>query len=122
MVDGLTSAGRRWKLCGRSWAATGVIAASVTAAFLSSVTTADVYVDARSMGALMAAAAEIDLRPSEGGRLVLKPFPTTTTRRLAEDARGLRVAPWPRVYADLRTVGVRGEEAAEHLREVVLAR
>jgi hypothetical protein len=24
---------------------------------------------------------------------------------------------WPRAYADLRTVGVRGEDAAEHLRE-----
>lgn len=32
---------------------------------------------------------------------------------------GLRVAPWPRVYADLRAVGVRGEEAVEHLREMV---
>ncbi len=26
--------------------------------------------------------------------------------------------PWPRAYADLRKVGVRGEEAAEHLKEV----
>jgi hypothetical protein len=25
--------------------------------------------------------------------------------------------PWPRVYADLRTVGVRGEDVAEHLRQ-----
>ena len=122
MVEDLARAGRRWKLSGHSWAATGVIAASVTAPFLSSVTTADVYVDARSIATLEAVAAEIDLRPSDGGRLVLKPFPTATTRRLADETRRLRVAPWPRVYADLRTIGVRGEEAAEHLREVVLAR
>ncbi|MGD0836257.1 MAG: hypothetical protein ABSB49_06400, partial [Polyangia bacterium] len=29
---------------------------------------------------------------------------------------------WPRVYADLRHTGVRGEEAAEHLREIVRGR
>jgi len=35
---------------------------------------------------------------------------------------GIRVVPWPRVYADLRLVGVRGEDAAEHLREVMRGR
>ena len=29
---------------------------------------------------------------------------------------GQRLAVWPRVFSDLRTIGVRGEEAAEHLR------
>jgi hypothetical protein len=122
IVQGLVTAGRRWKLAGRPWAATGAVAASVMAPYLSAVTTAEVYVNARSVPALEAAAAEIDLRPADGGRLVLKPFPTTTARRLADEVNGLRVAPWPRIYADLRTTGVRGEEAAEHLREVVLAR
>ena len=42
---------------------------------------------------------------------ILEAIPTVT-----ED---MRVAPWPRVYADVKLVGVRGEEAAEHLREVV---
>jgi hypothetical protein len=42
--------------------------------------------------------------------------------RLAKEMEGLRVAPWPRVYADLLSLGVRGEEAAEHLREVVFDR
>ncbi len=28
---------------------------------------------------------------------------------------GLRVAPWPRLVAELRRSGVRGEEAAEHV-------
>jgi len=50
---------------------------------------------------------------------VLRPFPTPVTQRLSTPVGDLRVAPWPRVYADLRSAGVRGEEAAEHLFEVV---
>jgi hypothetical protein len=42
--------------------------------------------------------------------------------RLAETIDALRVAPWPRVYVDLLAAGVRGEEAAEHLWEVIDAR
>ncbi|HUO40033.1 MAG TPA: hypothetical protein VMU34_20300, partial [Mycobacterium sp.] len=30
---------------------------------------------------------------------------------------GFRSMLWPRVYADLRTTGVRKEDAAEHLRQ-----
>ena len=59
------------------------------------------------------------LRPIEGGRLILKPFPTVTARRLATRVDGLWLVPWPRAYVDVRNVGVRGEGAAEHLREVV---
>ena len=58
-----------------------------------------------------------DLRPIEGGRLTLRPFPTKATRLMASKKEGVNVAPWPRVYGDLRLVGVRGEEAAEHLRD-----
>jgi asparagine synthase (glutamine-hydrolysing) len=43
------------------------------------------------------------------------PAPSRGVIRFATEAGGLRVAPWPRVYADLRTLGVRGEEAAERL-------
>lgn len=53
-----------------------------------------------------------------GRRLVLRPFPTLAVPRLAERVQDVVVAPWPRVYADLRPLGVRGEEAAEHLAEV----
>ena len=70
------------------------------------------------MAELEAVAVRAGLRPIEGGRLTLFPLPTVTTRRHARKAGGLRVAPWSRVYADLRTSGVRGDEAAEHLREV----
>jgi hypothetical protein len=94
----------------------------VLAPYLSTVTSAEVYVDANSIVRLEAVAADAGLRPIEGGRLTLKPFPTIAVSRLIKRLDGLRVAPWPRVYADLRTAGVRGEEAAEHLREVIRAR
>jgi hypothetical protein len=41
------------------------------------------------------------------------------TRRLCGTALAIRVVPWPRAYADLRVAGVRGEEAAEQMRELV---
>lgn len=81
-VAGLEDVGRRWDKAKLDWAATGVVAASVLAPYLASV----------------------------------------TVRRLAQKIDGLPVAPWPRVYVDLLSFGVRGEDAAEHLREVVHAR
>jgi hypothetical protein len=59
----------------------------------------------------------------DGGRLVLRPFPTPAGARLSKTiAGGLRSTLWPRVYADLRVSGVRGEDAAEHLRGEMVAR
>jgi hypothetical protein len=119
---GLRDAGKKWEKQRIDWVATGAAAASVMAPYLTSVSSADVYLDAETVAELEAAAAVAGLRPIEGGRLTIRPFPTVTTPRLAEEVEGLRVAPWPRVYADLRKTGVRGEEAAEHLREVLRGR
>jgi hypothetical protein len=121
-VSGLAEVGRGFDAAGVVWAATGAAASMVIAPFLTGVSTADVYVDAGTVAQLEAVTAQIGLRPIDGGRLTLRPFPTASTRRLAGVADGLRVAPWPRVYADTRATGVRGEEAAEHLREVVRGR
>ena len=121
-VAGLADTGRQWDGAGIPWAATGALAATVLAPHLSNITAGEVYVDRKTIAGLEAAAVHAGLRPIEGGRLTLRPFPTVTARSLAETKGGLRVAPWPRVYADLRGVGVRGEEAAEHLREAFCGR
>lgn len=121
-IAGLSETGRRWEKRGVAWAATGALAASVIAPYLTSVTSGEVFVDAKTIAGLESVAAQAGLRPIAGGRLTLRPFPTVTARLLAAVGDGLRVAPWPRVYADLRVTGVRGEEAAEHLREVVRGR
>ncbi len=107
---------------GISWAATGTVAASLLAPYLTTVTSSEIYVEGTTSARLEWMAANAGLEPIEGGRLTLRPFPTVTARRLAGVTNGLRVAPWPRVYADLRVVGVRGEEAAEHLRETFRGR
>lgn len=117
-VAGLAQIGERWT--GHiGWASTGAVASAVLAPFLTTIDTAVVYVDTETIAGLEATARLADLVPIEGGRLSLRPFPTVSTRRLSTLVDGLQVAPWPRVYADLQDIGVRGEEAAEHLREVV---
>lgn len=116
---GLAEIGERWDAAGIEWASTGAVASMVLAPYLTSVTSAEVYVGVDHIAGLEAVATEAGLRPIEGGRLVLRPFPTKTTRRLSTVQNGVCVAPWPRVFADLRGLGVRGEDAAEHLREVM---
>lgn len=113
--------GTRWSEQGLAWAAGGALAASVEAPYLSQVTRGVVYVDAGSRFGLLSAANAAGLEPMPGGRLLLARFPTSATRELRREVGGLSVTSWPRTYADLRGEGVRGQEAAEHLREVVCA-
>ena len=119
VVSGIAVLGRHFDADETDWAVTGAAAATVIAPYLSSVARATLYVDAKSIAELQALAVSAELRPIQSGRLTLKPFPTASVRRLSRRVDGLRIAPWPRVYADLRREGVRGEEAAEHLFEVI---
>ena len=118
LADGVRSVARRWQKVDTEFAVTGPLGSEFLAPYLTSVTVADVYVSADTILGLEAAATAAGLKSIEGGRLVLRPFPTVAVKRLATDVAGLRVAPWPRVYVDLLDAGVRGEDAAEHLREV----
>lgn len=117
-IDGLSEIGARWDNSDIPWVVTGLVAAAIVAPLVTSVGTADVYVAASSTPELESAAAAAGLKPIEGGRLVLSQLPTPTTLEMATVIDGLRIAPWPRLVADLRRSGVRGEDAAEHIKEV----
>jgi hypothetical protein len=121
-LDGVAAVARRWDDASIDYAVTGAVAASLVAPYLTLVNRAEVYVAADTQVGLQAVATAAGLRPVPGGRLTLRPFPTATTDRLARSIDDLRVAPWPRVYVDLLHAGVRGEDAAEHLKEVIRGR
>jgi hypothetical protein len=119
LMSELSSLGERWDADELAWAATGAAAAAVLGPYLSEVTGLDVFMEAPTPASLDAVAHRSGLRALDGGRLVLRNFPTPVTRRLCGTQLGIRVVPWPRAYADLRVAGVRGEEAAEQLRDLV---
>jgi len=121
-VAGVADLGRLWDAAGIRWAATGAIAAAVLAPLLTDFGAGEVFIAGETASDLAVAADRVSAKPMGGGRLVLRLFPSTGTVRLSKHAEGLCIAPWPRVYADLRSVGVRGEDAAEHLREMMRAR
>ena len=118
-LAGVGEIGRLWDRAGVSWAVTGALAADVIAPYLTTVTTADVYVDRYTIAGIESVADAAGLRAIPGGRLTLRTYPPCLQRLSTTVQRGLRLVPWPRVYADLRPFGVRGEDAAEHLREVI---
>lgn len=121
-IAGLRELGRTWTAASVAWAATSAVAAEILAPLLTSAGTTETYVSAHTIADLDGLARRSGLRAIEGGRLTLRPFPTSTSQTLAAMHDGVAVAPWPRVYVDLLRRGVRGEEAAEHLREVINAR
>lgn len=104
---------------GIAWAATGALSARVLAPLQTEVSPLEIYVSGRTPSDLGRVAFAAGLKPIDGGRLLLRPFPTPAGDKLTmvDKVHGLRSMLWPRVYADLRTTGVRGEDAAQHLRE-----
>jgi hypothetical protein len=117
-IEGVTNAGYSWQKANIKWAVTSALSADVLAPILTEVTPMEVYVTGHTPGDMRQAATAAGLRDIEGGRLLLRPFPTPANGNVTVEIRpGLISVLWPRAYADLRTSGVRGEDAAEHLRE-----
>lgn len=126
IVDGALAFAHELELRAVHYAVTGSLAAAELAPYLTRVATAEIYVDCKTPAQLVALLADFDLRPVPGGRLLLRPFPSAAVARLSQAAaigdhpERTRCAPWPRVYVDLLHAGVRGEDAAAHLRETML--
>lgn len=113
--------GQIMALNGIEWAATGALAATQLAPVLTEVSPLEIYVSGRTPSDLGRVAYTAGLRVMEGGRLLLRPFPTPAGHKLTtSDKDDFRSMLWPRVYADLRMTGVRGEDAAAHLREEMM--
>ena len=120
---GTVDVGQHLTAAGIDWAATSALSANVLAPLQTEVAPFEMYVSGKTWSDVRRAAMAADLHEMDGGRLVLRPFPTPAGARLSETiAGGLRSTLWPRVYADLRVSGVRGEDAAEHLRGEMVAR
>lgn len=108
---------------GIPWATTGALAATQLAPVLTEVSPLEIYVSGRTPSDLGRVAYAAGLRAMEGGRLLLRPFPTPAGDKLTtSDKDDFRSMLWPRVYADLRMTGVRGEDAADRLREEMLTK
>ena len=117
----MAEVGRLWDEADIGWAVTSALSAAVWAPVLTEVVPMEVYVVGKTPGDLRRALFAVGLKEIDGGRLQLRPFPTPAGARVTTELGfGLHSVLWPRAYADLRTAGVRGEDAAENLREEIL--
>ncbi|MBO0807042.1 MAG: hypothetical protein J2P32_01925 [Actinobacteria bacterium] len=103
------------------WAVTGTAASVLLAPYLSDVTTLELYLDAETLSDQPSLASLLGGRIVERGhRIEIREIPT----RMALSGPvidGIQIALPVRVYADLRALGGRNEEAAQHLRETLNA-
>lgn len=115
---GAIQTGQFLEAAGIDWAATSALSASILAPMQTEVAPLEIYVAGKTWSDVRRAASAAGLQEMDGGRLVMRPFPTPAGAKLTETiADGFHSVLWPRAYADLRISGVRGEDAAEHLRE-----
>ena len=103
------------------WAVTGWAAAEQLAPFATAVPALQVYVEERALqGPLSLVMQDIPIHAVESGGRIEFRSADPHLLKLATRRNGIPLATAPRVFADLRALGGRGEDAAEHLREEVI--
>lgn len=108
---------------GVRWAVTGWAAAEQLAPFATVVPALQVYVENRAFrGPLTQAMEDIPVREVDAGGRIEFRSADPRALRLTARSNGIPLATAPRVYADLRALGGRGEDAAMHLRDEVILR
>lgn len=106
---------------GIGWAVTGWAAAEQIAPFATALPAVQVYIDERALwGPLSQAMQEIRVREVDSGGRIEFRSADSHLLKLAARRDGIPLATAPRVFADLRALGGRGEDAAMHLREEVI--
>ncbi len=107
---------------GIEWALTGWAAAELLAPYVASVPSLQLYVDERSFRApLTSAIEEIRAREAQSGGRIEFRSADPMLLKLARRRDDFPLASAPRVFADLRALRGRAEDAAAHLREEVIA-
>jgi hypothetical protein len=104
------------------WAASGWAGLEVAAPFVTAVPVLQIYVpaDALADGRLWTTMQTVSLREVEDGARVEFWTASPTALSLSSMNAGVPVVSAPRLYADLRSLGGRGEEAAQHVREELI--
>jgi hypothetical protein len=104
------------------WAFSGWAGLELAAPFVTTVPVIQVAIEADALvdGRLREAMRSLSLREvKEGARIEFNAL-SRFSLSLAREFHGLPVVSPPRLYADLRTLGGRGEEAAEHVRQELI--
>ena len=104
------------------WACSGWAGLELAAPFATTVPTLQIYVEeaALSDGRIREVMSELTLREVDDGARVEFWAAEPVLLGLVRERRGLPIVSAPRLYADLRGLGGRGEDAAQHAREELL--
>lgn len=105
-----------------TWALSGWAGLELAAPFVSAVPVLHIAIDAEAVadGRLREAMRAAELREVEEGARIEFRLLSPRSLSLAETRHGLPVVSAPRLYADLRALGGRGEAAADHVRAELL--
>lgn len=101
------------------WAVSAWAGVERIAPFMTTVPTLQIYVPEEDLGPELVSDLGLS-RVESGGVVEFRPARRVVFQTATTDSAGIRVASPARVFADLRALGGRGEDAAEHLREQIL--